>query len=107
MLNSSINDIDFHGNWKFYYLKDKSSFVLAIDNSDNTKLVKIRYSLGGVLINRVVDCINNGKVLRKSGTKDIILGNNEVIEFRQNINVKPIATPAYNPLFISNPLPPP
>jgi hypothetical protein len=40
-----------------------------------------------VLINRVVDCINNDKVLRKSGNKDITLVNNEVVESRQIVNI--------------------
>ena len=51
----SLTNLD--SNSLFYFIRDekKNSFVLAIKIIDNKSVDKMRYTLGGILINRVKD----------------------------------------------------
>jgi hypothetical protein len=93
----------FHRGYKFYLLKDNTPYVLCVDTSNKDFIVKMRFSLGGVLINFVTDSIVNGFILRKSGNKEIIFKDNHFIEYKQDIKLRPIQKPSNKDLFISNP----
>ena len=99
----NINTFD--TSYKFYLLKDIRYYILAIKIIDNNTIEKIRYSLDGILINRVIDTIHNNFIIRKSGGKEIIINNNyNTIDFiKQDITLKPIPKPSFK----SNPIPNP
>jgi hypothetical protein len=100
----SDNITDFDGSFKFYLLKDVNYYILAVKYIEESSLEKIRYSLDGVVINRVIDRKdNNNLVVRKSGEKEIMLANNKVLMTKQNIKLKCIEKPNSNVLFIGNP----
>src|SRR6266576_1725969 len=100
----SDNITDFDPSFKFYLLKDVNYYILAVKYIEKSSLEKIRYSLDGVVINRVIDRKdNNNLVVRKSGEKEIILANKKVLMTKQNIKLKCIEKPNSNVLFIGNP----
>lgn len=70
-LNHNDCITSFDSNFKFYLLKDKSDFVLAVKYVNKYSVEKIRYSLDGVVINRVIDNIDNNVVTRICGEKKI------------------------------------
>lgn len=78
----------FDENWMFYLLKDKYDYVLAVKILKPGFIEKIRFSLDGVIINRLTDSVINNYVIRKSGEREIILKNNKVISIKQNIKLK-------------------
>lgn len=86
----------FDKDFKFYLLKDMNGmFVLAVKVVSDVFLEKIRYSLDGVILNRVTDFLrkDSGYVERTSGDKIILLKNNEVISIKQNIKLNAIEKP--------------
>ena len=94
----------FDSNYKFYLIKDIRYFILGVRIIDSFTIEKIRYSLDGVIINRVIDSLNNNFIIRKTGGKEIIINNNNVIDFiKQDISLKPIPKPSFK----SNPIPNP
>src|SRR6266704_1699950 len=100
----SDNITDFDPSFKFYLLKDVNYYILSVKYIEKSSLEKIRYSLDGVVINRVIDRKdNNNLVVRKSGEKEIILANKKVLMTKQNIKLKCIEKPNSNVLFIGNP----
>lgn len=100
----SDNITDFDASFKFYLLKDVNYYILAVKYIEKSSLEKIRYSLDGVVINRVIDIKdNNNLVVRKSGEKEILIANNKVLMTKQNIKLKCIEKPNSNVLFIGNP----
>jgi hypothetical protein len=95
----------FDKGFKFYLLKNNVSYVLGIHETDKNNVEKIRYSLDGVLINRVVDSLHNNVLTRKSNEKTITFNDNyEIISISQKIKLMPIDKPkSTNLSFISNP----
>ena len=85
------NIISFDSNFKFYLIRDVNNYVLAVNNINDKSIEKIRYSLNGVVINRVIDRLFNDKIIRKIGEKEISLDyNNKVLSTKLNIKLKPI-----------------
>lgn len=66
-LNHKDNITHFYENFRFYLLKDKSDFVLAIKKLSANSIDKIRYSLSGVVISHVTDNAVDNLILRSSG----------------------------------------
>lgn len=92
----------FDNDYMFYFLKDEVDYVLAIKYIEYNSIEKIRYSLSGVVINRVIDKIENNLVIRKAGEKEIVLDNNKISIVKQN-KLKAIEKPKSKVLFVSNP----
>ena len=93
----------FDNKYLFYFLKDKTNYILAVKQLDSNNIIKIRYSLDGVMINKITDEISNGSIIRKSGNKEITIIDNEIMQSKQNIPLKPIEKIKYESLFIENP----
>lgn len=49
----------FHENWKFYKLKNKYDYVLAVKTVKPGFIDKIIFSLDGAIINRLTDSVIN------------------------------------------------
>lgn len=67
LLRSSHKDNikSFDSGFKFYLVRSHNTYVLAINNKDNSYIEKIKYSLSGVIITRVVDKVDsNNNVIR-------------------------------------------
>ena len=93
----------FNENFKFYLLKDKYDYILAVNTLDSNSIEKIRYFLSGNIINHVTDSLNNDLVIRKSGEKQIIFNSNKEILFvKENIKLKAVDKPTIATAFIEN-----
>ena len=77
--------------------------ILAIKDTGNNIIEKLKYSLSGVVISHVIDNISNNLILIKSGEKEVYLKDNSVIKTKQNIKLKAIIKPSSNVLFVHNP----
>ena len=86
------NITQFDSSFSFYLLKaNNSSYVLAVKKVDTDCYTKIRYSLNGVVINNVTDkLIDCNTVIRKYGTNEITIKNNEIVKHKQSILFKSI-----------------
>ena len=84
--NITIFDKDF----KFYSLKDKYDYVLAVKVLGHDYLEKIRYSLNGVMLSHVTDKIVNDIIITKSGKNLIFIRDNKFLYSSQNIKLKAI-----------------
>ena len=103
-----VNHVDnirsFDSSFKFYLIRDKSNYVLAVNNINDKFIEKIRYSLNGVVINHVIDRLFNDQIIRKSGEKEIYLDyNNKILSTKLNIKLKPITKAKTKSSFIENP----
>lgn len=98
------NIINLDENFKFYLLKDKYHYVLAVKALGNNSIEKIRYSLSGVIISHITDNVVNDLILRNSGEKRVVIdsNNNKVVSIIQNIKLKAIERPYIKPLFVEN-----
>lgn len=92
----------FDKNWKFYLLKDKAKYILAINKIVDGSMEKIRYSLDGVIISHVIDRPCNNYIIRSSGEKSVVIKDNKVVSINLNINLRPIEKPNIEPLFVEN-----
>ena len=88
--NHRDNITRFEDNFKFYHLKEKTDYGLAVNIRDNLSIEKIRYSLGGVLVNHVLDVIDNDVIVRKSDLKEITLRSDKIVSLKQNIKLLPL-----------------
>lgn len=98
-----INNITvFDKTFKFYLLRDKYDYVLAVKQLENNFVEKIRYTLHGVVLNRVTDNVVDNVIYRNIGDKQIVIENNKIISTRQNIKLKALEKPNIKPLFVEN-----
>ena len=101
--NHIDNIIHFDKDFKFYLLKDRYDYVLAVKVlEENIFVKKIRYSLNGVIINRVIDNVVNNIIHRNSGDKQIVISGDKVISTKQNIKLKAIEKPKVKSLYVEN-----
>ena len=112
--NSTINSIDviiekssyirdkhkdnityFYDKYNFYLISydSENSFVLAIKVIDKTVVDKIRYTLSGLLINRIKDVYSNSYIKRYSGENSIFSKDKQVVKLEQLIKLKPLQKP--------------
>ena len=62
-------------NLKIYSLFDRLPYILAVKMMDYTSVEKIKYSLAGVIIKRVIDKIDiNNLVIRNTSNKEFFIG---------------------------------
>ena len=101
-LNHKDNITHFDENFRFYLLKDKSDFVLAIKKLSANSIDKIRYFISGVVISHVTDNAVDNLILRSSGERLITIDNGKIVNTRQNIKLKALESPNYKPLFVDN-----
>lgn len=84
---------EFDEDFKFYQLKDKFEYILAIKEISNIKQIKIRFSLDGVILSKVTDELEGGVVRRTTSNKTLTIENNKVINTEQYIPLKGITIP--------------
>ena len=103
------NITSFDAQYKFYLLKDKYDYVLAVKISGPEIVDKIRYSISGVVLGHVTDigtCLRSiaqgDIIIRNSGETQLIIRGNKVISITQNIKLKPLDKPINKPLFVEN-----
>lgn len=94
------NIINFDKDFKFYLLKDKIDYVLAVKILAPNIINKIKYSLNGVILSSVSDIAVNNTVLRKSGEKQIVIRDSNIVSLTQNIKLKALEKPTTKPLFV-------
>lgn len=82
----------------FYLLKDKYDYVLAVKIVKPGFIEKIRFSLDGVIINRLTDCVINNYVITRSGERQMVLSNNKVISTKQHVKLKSLENLSDNKL---------
>lgn len=80
----------FDENFKFYLLKDKYDYILAVKTLGSSSIEKVRYSLDGIVVNRVIDRVVNNFLIRNIDDKEIVFKNNNIISSKQNIKLKAI-----------------
>ena len=100
--NHPDNRIHFDKDFKFYLLKYRHDYVLAIKILGKDSIEKIRYSLSGVIINRITDNVTNNLIHRVSGNQEVIIDGDKVISIKQDIKLKPIKKPNVKSLFVEN-----
>lgn len=94
------NITSFDEGFKFYLLKDRIDFVLAVKILGANTINKIRYSLKGVVLSSVSDIAIDDIVLRKSGEKELIIRDGNIVYLTQNIKLIPLHKPVSKPLFV-------
>lgn len=95
--SSHIDNIkEFDDKYKFYLLRDEnnSPYVLGIKILDNHSIDKLRFSIGGILINRVKDVFRDNLIHRFYGENLFIIRDGIIIKSEQNIKLKPIDKPS-------------
>lgn len=94
------NITSFDQNFKFYLLKDRIDFVLAVNILGPDTIKKIRYSLNGVVLTSVSDIAIDDVIIRNSGEKQLVIRDGNVVSLTQNIKLIPLQKPASKPLFV-------
>lgn len=82
--------IYFDTDWKFYLLKDKFDYILAVKVLNANSIEKIRYSLNGVIINHIIDNVVGKFIERNSGEKQVTIDGDKIVSSRQNVKLKAI-----------------
>lgn len=106
--NHKDNINSFDSGFNFYLLRDRTEYILAIKQIGDS-FVKIKYSLSGVIINRVTDTNvhdgGNDFFIRKSGGKEILFDiNYKPVKLLENIPLRAIEKVQENKkLFVSDP----
>lgn len=76
-------------NIKIYYLFDRLPYILAVKMIDYTSVEKIKYSLAGVIIKRVIDKIDiNNLVIRNTSNKEFLLERDKLLTASQTVKLK-------------------
>ena len=103
--NHKDNIVSFDCSWRFYFLMEmRSKYVLAIKYINKSTIEKIRYSVDGVVINHVIDSLSEDNlVTRKYGNNEILIKDNKITYYKQNMDLKPIDKLPNKHLFIENP----
>jgi hypothetical protein len=84
----NITDLDM--SYKFYYIKSSIDYILGIKELGDNKVEKLKYSLSGVLLNRIIDVTNGDKLIRSRGLETIYIENNNVVKTSNLISLKSI-----------------
>ena len=94
-LNHKDKITSFHSNFKFYILTDsRSQYILAIKRISDINIIKIRYSLSGVVISNISDTLSdNSCIIRSHGNKTIIIKDDKIISYKQYIPLNTIVKP--------------
>lgn len=82
--------IYFDSDWKFYLLKDKFDYILAIKVLNTNSIEKISYSLNGVIINHIIDNVAGNIIEINSGEKQVTIDGYKIVSSRQNVKLKAI-----------------
>jgi hypothetical protein len=110
--DDKINSFD--SGFKFYFVNEVNPYILAIKHKDDS-ILKIKYSLNGVIINSVTDIKvgnsivgskhNNSLIIRRSGQKEILFDDNyKPIYMKENQKLRAIEKGRkVSNLFVANP----
>jgi hypothetical protein len=70
----------FDSNTKFYHISGKSDYVSVIRELDHSTIEKIRYSMSGVLLSKIIDRkVDDNTIYRTKGSELIIIKDNSII----------------------------
>lgn len=83
----------FDDGFKFYLLRDKVDFILAIKVLGANSVKKIRYTLNGVILSSVTDVAVEDVILRHSDNKQLVVREGKVVFITQNIKLLPLKRP--------------
>jgi hypothetical protein len=93
LIRNNHKDIitSFDKNTKFYLIKDKIDYILVIRELDRHTTEKLKYSLSGTLLSKVVDKkINDNSVIRTRDNETIHINDNKVVSSTTPITFKPL-----------------
>lgn len=99
------NIINFSSSYKFYHISgDRSSYVIAVCKINDVVINKIRFSLKGIVLNNVTDCLlSNNLITRKSGNYESLIKHNKILYTKFNLKLFTFPKVKKEALFISNP----
>ena len=100
--NHKDNITCFDEKFKFYLLKDKYDYVLAVKILGADTVDKLRYSINGVVLSHVIDIAAGNVVLRNTGEKQLVIRDSKVVSITQDIKLKPLDKPKHQPLFVED-----
>jgi len=102
-LSRGSKSTTFDSAYKFYLINQARKHVLGVKDTGRGDIIKVSYSLDGILISKVIDTMVGDHVIRKSGNNELILKDNIVKEYKQKINLKPVEKVYIKPLMTENP----
>ena len=91
--------MNFDDGYKFYLLKDRTDFVLAVKILDTNTIDKIRYSLNGTLLSSVSDRAVDDVIIRNSGETQLVIRDGNIVSLTQNIKLISLQKPLTKALF--------
>ena len=92
----------FDGHFKFYLLKDRYDYVLAVKILAPDSVYKIKYSIRGVVLSYATDRAVNEVILRDIGEKQLVIRGKNVISSTYNIKLKALDKVTSQALFVEN-----
>ena len=98
------NITSFDSSYRFYLLKDRYQYVLAVKVLGGNQVDKLKYSLNGVVLNHITDTadVQGDTIIRHSGQTKLTIRDGKVISSIQPMLLKPLKTRTNPPLFVEN-----
>lgn len=82
--NHKDNIKKFDSDYKFYYIKSNFDYILVVKQLGNGNVEKLKYSLNGVLISRVIDHFSDEFLIRTTGSHTMYIDNKKVVTKVEN-----------------------
>lgn len=76
---------NFDKDYKFNYIKGNTDYILVVKDLGNGSVEKLKYSLTGVLISRIVDKFSGDSLIRNLGSENIYIENKAVTRLEKYI----------------------
>ncbi len=76
---------NFDKDYKFNYIKGNTDYILAVKDLGNGCVDKLKYSLTGVLLSRIVDKFSGDSLIRNLGSENIYIENKVVTRLEKYI----------------------
>ena len=81
----------FDKDYKFLHIKAEMDYVLVVKELESNKVDKLKYSMGGILLERVTDTFVGNSIIRKKGLEYMYIeNNNEVTKLTNTIKFNAI-----------------
>lgn len=80
----------FDKDYKFYYIKGNIHYILVVKQIDQYKVEKLKYSLSGVLLSRIIDTFDGNTLIRCRGLETMYIEDNNVIKVKKLIKFNAI-----------------
>ena len=97
--------LKFTSDYKFYLISTTTtSYVLAILRISDVEYIKIRFSLSGVVLNKIQDLLmEDNVILRKDDNTSFYIKNNTIFYSKQDLKLIPLVKPISGHKDIENP----